>query len=52
MVECVVGSECYLKEGSVIGAGVILSDECIVESGSVIEANSKIWPGKVVGIES
>lgn len=51
LVECVVGSECYLKDGSIIGAGVILSDECIVESGSVIAANSKIWPGKVVGLE-
>lgn len=49
LVECVVGSECYLKDGSIIGPGVILSDECVVESGSVIEANSKIWPGKVVG---
>ncbi len=49
LVECVVGNECSLKEGSVIGAGVILSDECIVESGSVIEANAKIWPGKTVG---
>ena len=48
LVECVVGSECYLREGSVIGAGVILSDECIVEPRSVIEANSKIWPGHVV----
>lgn len=51
LVECVVGSECYLKDGSIIGAGVILSDECIVESGSVIEANSKIWPRNVVGVE-
>ena len=51
LVECVVGSECYLKDGSVIGAGVILSDECIVEPGSVIEANSKIWPGKIVGMD-
>lgn len=49
LVECVVGSECYLKSGSVIGAGVILSDECIVEPGSIIESNSMIWPGKVVG---
>jgi mannose-1-phosphate guanylyltransferase len=49
LVECVVGSECYLKDGSIIGAGVILSDDCIVESGRVIEANSKFWPGKVVG---
>lgn len=48
LVECVVGSECYLKDGSVIGAGVILSDECIVEPGSVVEANTKVWPGKVV----
>jgi NDP-sugar pyrophosphorylase family protein len=51
LVECVVGNECYLKEGSVIGTGVILSDDCVVESGSIIEANSKIWPGKVVGLE-
>jgi mannose-1-phosphate guanylyltransferase len=50
LVECVVGSECYLKDGSVIGAGVILSDDCVVETGGVIEANSKIWPGKVVGV--
>ena len=49
LVECVVGSECYLKEGSVIGAGVILSDECVVERNEVIEANVKVWPGKVVG---
>lgn len=48
LVECVVGSECYLKDGSVIGAGVILSDDCIVEPGSVVEANTKVWPGKVV----
>jgi mannose-1-phosphate guanylyltransferase len=49
LVECVVGSECYLKDGSIIGAGVILSDDCIVEPGRVIEANAKFWPGKVVG---
>lgn len=52
LVECVVGSECYLKDNSVIGAGVILSDECVVEPGSVIEANSKIWPRNVVGSDS
>jgi mannose-1-phosphate guanylyltransferase len=51
LVECVVGSECYLKDGSVIGAGVILSDDCIVEPGRVIAANSKFWPGKIVGVE-
>jgi len=49
LVECVVGSECYLKEGSVIGAGVILSDECTVERNEVIEANAKVWPRNVVG---
>jgi len=49
LVECVVGSECYLKEGSVIGAGVILCDECVVESNEVIEANMRVWPGNVVG---
>lgn len=49
LVECVVGSECYLKEGSVIGAGVILSDDCVVEKDEVIEANVKVWPGKIVG---
>ncbi|NLG84037.1 MAG: NDP-sugar synthase [Firmicutes bacterium] len=49
LVECVVGSECYLKEGSVLGTGVILSDECVVEQNEVIEANVKVWPGNVVG---
>ena len=52
LVECVVGSECYLKEGSVIGAGVILSDDCVVEQNEVIEANVKVWPGNVVGVTS
>ena len=51
LVECVVGNECYLKDGSVIGAGVILSDECVVEPGSVVEYNTKVWPGKVVAKE-
>lgn len=52
LVECVVGSECYLKERSTIGAGVILSDECVVEVDGVIEANVKVWPGKVIGAGS
>jgi NDP-sugar pyrophosphorylase family protein len=51
LVECVVGSECYLMDGSMIGAGGILSDDCVVEPGRVIEANSKFWPGKVLGVE-
>lgn len=44
LVECVVGSECYLKEGSVIGAGAILSDECVIEQNEIVEANVKIGP--------
>lgn len=51
LVECVVGSECYLKEDSVIGAGVILSDKCVVEPGGVVDYNTKVWPGKVVAKE-
>ncbi len=48
LVESVIGSECYLKEETVIGAGVILGDSCVVESGSIVDANSKIWPKEII----
>lgn len=44
LVDCVVGSECYLQKGSIIGTGAILSDSCVIESGECIESNAKVWP--------
>ncbi|MDI7248228.1 MAG: NDP-sugar synthase [Bacillota bacterium] len=46
--DCVVGSDCYLKPGSSLGEGVVLSDECVVEEGGVVKKNVKIWPRKTV----
>lgn len=48
LVDCVVGSECYLQAGSLLGEGVVLSDECVVEEEGVVKKNVKIWPRKTV----
>ncbi len=48
LVDCVVGSECYLEAGSSLGEGVVLSDECVVEEDSVIKRNVRIWPRRTV----
>lgn len=48
LVDCVVGSECYLQAGSRLGEGVVLSDECVVEEDGVIKKNVRIWPRKTV----
>ena len=48
LVDCVVGSDCYLEAGASLGEGVVLSDECIVEEDSVIKKNVRIDPRRTV----
>ncbi len=48
LMDCVVGSACYLKAGASCGEGVVLSDECVVEEDSVIKRNVRIDPGRTV----
>lgn len=50
LTECVVGSECALREHARLWPGVILSDTCVVEAYGEVAANSLHWPGEVVKV--
>ena len=48
VIDCVVGSDCYLESGASLGKGVVLSDQCFVEEDSIIKKNVRIDPGRIV----
>jgi mannose-1-phosphate guanylyltransferase/phosphomannomutase len=44
----IVGRQCTVKAGAVLGESSVVADECTVGSGASIAPGVKIWPGKEI----